>query len=65
MDWTIQIVDKDDPKRDRQDWLSRPAQERIAAVEMLRRTCYALAGLEPMPRLKREIFLRIPLERPS
>ena len=56
---------KDDVKRDRDEWMSRPVAERIAAVEMLRRTCYAIAGFEPLPRLKREITLRPPFERPS
>lgn len=65
MEYVVRMVDKEDPKRDRAEWLARPASERIAAVETLRRTCYSIAGLDPDRRLEKEISLRSPLEHPA
>ena len=40
-------------------WQSRPVWERLAAVEELIREAYALKG-EPVPRLDRSSFVRLP-----
>lgn len=61
----MRVVRKEDPSSDCADWLARPAAERIAAVELLRRTSYSIAGLPPLPRLVKEISFRPSFGRPS
>jgi hypothetical protein len=41
----INIIQLSDRQSDRAYWLSRPAEERIAALELARRNCYGEAEL--------------------
>jgi hypothetical protein len=47
-----------DNDKDMSYWLSRPAGERIAAVEFLREQIYYIRQGEEIPRIERVIILR-------
>ena len=55
----IRLTDgTDDNRRDIEYWLSRPAGERIAAVEFLREQLYSIRYGKEIPRIERVITLR-------
>jgi len=51
----VRIVGKESQAGSLLFWLGRPEEERIAAVEAVRRASYALAGLKKVPRLVKEV----------
>lgn len=56
MDKTIAVVPRRFPtSADAAYWLSRPAADRLSAVEFLREQSYLVAGLSEMPRLERTV----------
>lgn len=58
----VRIVDRDDPASDLRYWLSRPPEERVAAVDFLRLQCLLAEGKTRMPRF--EHVLRVVDRRP-
>ncbi|MBI4370758.1 MAG: helix-turn-helix domain-containing protein [Elusimicrobia bacterium] len=54
----VRIADAADTGADLRFWLSRPPEERIAAVEFLRSQYYALAGHKTLPRLAHVVQMR-------
>jgi hypothetical protein len=57
--YPVRISDeKNQAREDLSYWLSRPPEERIAAVELLREQFYALQGYKETPRIKKVITVR-------
>lgn len=58
---TLRIVDKsyDDAEEERAYWLSRPAEDRVAAVSYLTEQCWVFQGLMELPHLKRAVSFRV------
>lgn len=53
----VRIADRKETGADLEFWLSKPAWERIEAVEFLREQYYALSGHKALPRLARSLRL--------
>ncbi len=57
--YPIKIIDTGNEDRDDLAyWLSRPPEERIAAVETLREQFYAMHGYREIPRIKKVAVIR-------
>lgn len=56
----LRVVDKDhdDGPEELAYWLSRPPEERVAAVSYLTEQCWVFQGLTELPRLERTISRR-------
>lgn len=51
---SVRLVDKrDDRAEDAAYWLGKPPEDRVAAVEFLRRQCLYAVGQTEMPRMAR------------
>ncbi|NNN06329.1 MAG: hypothetical protein HKL90_10555 [Elusimicrobia bacterium] len=53
----MRLVDPHAPSDDAEYWRSKTPEERVAAVEFLRRQCALTAGDGPMPRLVKVLRL--------
>lgn len=49
----ISVKDKHDFHEDGQFWKAKTAEERVAAVEFLRKQYYIIKGCKKLPRLRR------------
>jgi len=56
------VLSKEGPRDDLDWWLSRSADDRVAAVELLREQYYATSCFRSLPRLARDVRLRDPRE---
>jgi hypothetical protein len=54
----LRVVSRRDDLSDRDFWLGRPPEERVAAVEFLREQYYALSAFKSLPRLAHSIQVR-------
>jgi len=54
----VKIIKKEDNTSDLQFWQEKTPQERIDAVEFLRRQYYSLCGCKEIPRITRTIQFR-------
>ena len=52
---TVVVKDRDDPHDERLYWASKTPKERVEAVTRLRLQCFAMMGLEKIPRLERRV----------
>ena len=57
-DLTVHIVDRKDNTSDLQFWQKKTPQERINAVEFLRKQYYSLCGFTTIPRIAKDINFR-------
>jgi hypothetical protein len=58
-DLPVRIIKKNDDTSDLQFWQEKTPQERIDAVEFLRRQYYSLCGYTAIPRITQIIQLRV------
>lgn len=59
-DLAVHIIKKNNNSSDLQFWQEKTPQERINAVEFLRKQYYALSGYTSVPRITRIIHFRAP-----
>lgn len=57
-DLAVHIVDRKDNTSDLQFWQEKTPQERINAVEFLRKQYYSLCGFTTIPRITKDIHFR-------
>jgi transcriptional regulator with XRE-family HTH domain len=54
----VRIVAKEDPRADLEDWLKKTPEERVGAVEFLRRQMHLVTGKARVPRIRRIVAMR-------
>jgi hypothetical protein len=54
----VVVKDRKDPLDERRYWASKTPKERVEAVTRLRLQCFAMMGLDELPRLARKVGVR-------
>jgi len=52
---TLVVKDREDPREESRYWAKKTPAERVDAVSVLRRRCFAVMGYKKLPRLRRTL----------